>query len=103
MSSLSILNDKARQNLNNYSLSQAVQGLNEESLQQLLEQVKTFNEFSEDNDPWDEHDYGRIEFEGNTYLWKIDYYNKNMTGHSPNSADDSVTRRIICVMRSDEY
>ena len=72
-------------------------------LNQILEKVRTFDDFSEDNDPHKEHDFGSIEIGSDTLFWKIDAYSLDMNGASPNSADEKVTQRVLCIMHSSEY
>ena len=36
--------------------------------------VKTFKDFTKDNDPHGEHDFGSFEVAGEKFFWKIDYY-----------------------------
>ena len=36
--------------------------------------VQSFSNFTKDNDPHGEHDFGSFSVEGETYFWKIDYY-----------------------------
>ena len=43
----------------------------------ILAKVKEFTIFTEDNDPWHEHDFGAFEFKGEKMFWKIDNYNGN--------------------------
>lgn len=70
----------------------------------LLNKVSTFNDFdTERNDPYGEHDFGSIEFNKTKYFFKIDYYNKDMTSGSVNPANPQITRRVLTVMRADEY
>ena len=33
--------------------------------------------FTEDNDPWHEHDFGAFEYKGEKMFWKIDDYHGN--------------------------
>jgi hypothetical protein len=40
----------------------------------VLLKVKNFSAFDEDNDPHGEHDFGSFEIGGETFFWKIDYY-----------------------------
>ena len=41
----------------------------------IIEQVRTFSNFNEDNDPWGEHDFGSFEVAGvGKVNWKIDDY-----------------------------
>jgi hypothetical protein len=39
-----------------------------------LQLVRIFDDFSEDNDPHGEHDFGSFELANFTFFWKIDYY-----------------------------
>jgi hypothetical protein len=39
-----------------------------------LVKVARFCEFTTDNDPYGEHDFGFFELVGRTFYWKIDYY-----------------------------
>jgi hypothetical protein len=69
----------------------------------LLERVQTFDQFNAENDPHHEHDFGDITPDGETYFWKIDYYNKDCTGGSEDPADPEKTTRVLTIMRADEY
>ena len=53
----------------------------------LLEKVRVFDAFTEDNDPHGEHDFGALEFLGRKYFWKIDYYDPAMQFGSEDPAD----------------
>ena len=48
-----------------------------DDLPSILTKVKEFSTFTEDNDPWHEHDFGAFEFKGEKMFWKIDDYNGN--------------------------
>ena len=69
----------------------------------VLNKVRAFTEFTPDNDPHGEHDFGAFEHDGQRYFWKIDCYDLQMEYHSPDPADPAVTRRVLTVMRADEY
>ena len=69
----------------------------------IREAIASFDQFGPDNDPYNEHDFGAIEFAGERILWKIDYYDKNETYASPDPADPSVTTRILTIMLASEY
>lgn len=69
----------------------------------VLQRVHDFDAFTPDDDPHDEHDFGAFDHEGTRYFWKIDYYDLAMRMHSPDPADPGVTRRVLTVMRADEY
>ena len=78
------------------ALSKLNQGL-------LLERVRTFDSFTEDNDPHREHDFGAIDFLGRKFFWKIDYYDSSLSFHSEDASDPSKTVRVLTLMRADEY
>ena len=59
--------------------------------------------FTTDNDPHREHDFGSFEIEGETYFFKIDYYALDMDGGSEDPADPEKTTRVLTIMRADEY
>jgi len=40
----------------------------------IREKVELFDDFTPDNDPHGEHDFGAFEHEGERIFWKIDYY-----------------------------
>jgi hypothetical protein len=69
----------------------------------LLLAVQSFNNFTKDNDPHGEHDFGIIEIDGEKYFWKIDYYDPEVRYGSENPADPNVTTRMLTIMRADEY
>ena len=84
-------------------VTQGVAALPEDRLHALLHLVRTFDSFSAGNDPHEEHDFGSIDFEAERYFWKIDYYDRLMEFGSADSADPSLTVRVLTVMRADEY
>ncbi len=65
--------------------------------------VQSFSNFTNDNDPHREHDFGSFEIEGETYFFKIDYYALEMDGGSEDPADPEKTTRVLTIMRADEY
>jgi Protein of unknown function (DUF3768) len=69
----------------------------------LLLAVQSFRNFTKDNDPHGEHDFGAIELEGERYFFKLDYYDVDMHYGSENPADPNVTTRVLTIMRADEY
>jgi Protein of unknown function (DUF3768) len=84
-------------------MTDGVAGLPENEHAQLLERVRSFNEFTNDNDPCGEHDFGSIELARQTFFFKMDYYALDMDGGSEDPADPAKTTRVLTIMRADEY
>lgn len=69
----------------------------------IVQSVRSFDAFDEDNDPHGEHDFGVVELAGVRLFWKIDYYDRSFTVHSPDPADPEVTVRVLTLMLAEEY
>lgn len=65
--------------------------------------VMSFTDFTEDNDPYGERDFGAIMLDGVKLFWKIDCYDQTMQWASPDPTDPTQTRRVITIMRASEY
>lgn len=106
LSPIAQLNDRFRQGdyfLGRVHTTQIVNGLSSQDQQDLFRLVRTFDDFTEDNDPWKEHDYGRIEFKDEQYLWKIDYFALDLMHGSEDPSNPAVTIRVLTLMHSSEY
>jgi hypothetical protein len=68
-----------------------------------LRAVQAFTDFTPDNDPYGEHDFGFFKAAGHEFFWKIDYYDPSLTRHSDDAADPGVTVRVLTIMRTEEY
>lgn len=84
-------------------LTVGIQSIPADDRSELLKQVQEFDKFTEDNDPYGEHDFGAISFKNDTYFWKIDYYDTDYNYLSPDASDPNVTNRVLTIMRGDEY
>lgn len=77
--------------------------MGEQAVQEIIAKITAFDAFSVDNDPWQEHDFGKIIHDGETVLFKIDYYDRAMKYGSPDPSDPKVTTRVMTVMTAEEY
>ena len=67
------------------------------------ETIGVYDDFCHTNDPCEEDDFGSFEVDGHTIFFKIDYFDKSRSYHSPDPADPSVTERVITIMLAEEY
>ena len=99
------LNDQLRRD---FSLGLAVMtpgvaALGATAAKRIFRTIAVFDDFCHANDPHQEHDFGSFKAEGHTIFFKIDYYSKDMTMHSPDPSDPVVTQRVITIMLAEEY
>ena len=84
------LNDALRRNLfappaqSEVVLTAGVAALSDGARLALFDEVRCFEDFTPDNDPYGERDFGAIDFRGERYFFKIN-------------------QRTITIMRADEY
>lgn len=69
----------------------------------VLEAVREFSNFTADNDPYGEHDFGSFSIAGERLFWKFDYYDSDMQMASLDPSDDTITVRVLTIMLADEY
>jgi hypothetical protein len=62
-----------------------------------------FDNFTEDNDPWGEHDCAILTVNGHRALFKIDYFDLELQYHSPDASDPAITQRVMTVLLAEEY
>jgi len=84
-------------------VTNGVRDMGFEFLNKVNHAVADFDNFSEDNDPYGEHDFGSVYIEGEKIFWKIDYYDLSLKYHSPDVNDPSVTHRVLTIMLASEY
>lgn len=69
--------------------------------------TRAFDAFTEDNDPYGEHDFGIVRWQApdgeRVYNWKIDYYDLSEQYASPDAADPVRTVRIMSIFYAEDY
>ena len=99
------LNDALRQFAHSgvICITAGIQALGERGVEAALLAVRAFDGFSTDNDPYAEHDFGAVRVGRARVFWKIDYYDLERRGGSPDPADPAVTTRVLTIMLASEY
>ena len=96
---ISMLNDQFRKSGSGVTMTVGAMGLPD--VCGLMQSIRSFDKFNEDNDPHGEHDFGSLDWRGNKVFWKIDYYDKDLRGWA-----DPFTKechRVMTVMLANEY
>lgn len=98
-------NDAVRQTLLRDCLviTTRVAQLSEQTKARVFLAVEAFNDFKPDNDPHQEHDFGRVTVDRHDVFFKFDYYDNALSAHSPDVLDRAVTRRVLTIMLASEY
>lgn len=84
-------------------VTSGIQALGAAACAIILQAVSEFDEFTAENDPYGEHDFGALSIVGHRIFWKIDYYDESLEYGSPDPTDPLVTARVITVMLASEY
>jgi len=82
-------------------LTASVSALDDNTVTRLMLAVQSFDRFTPDNDPYNEHDFGAVIIDEERYLFKFDYY-----------ADDKFDKpgfppaecvRVLTIMHENDY
>jgi hypothetical protein len=101
-----LLNDEQRQHLTDGPLivTRGISSLPVDDQAEILERVRTYDDFLPDNDPYGEHDFGAFVYNRHRVVWKIEYFDRGGGSYgSPDPADLHLTRRVLTVMLAGEY
>lgn len=69
----------------------------------VLQAIKTYTAFDQNDDPYGEHDFGAVNVAGEKFFFTIDYYDLSLQFGSEDPANPEKTARVMTVMRADEY
>src|SRR5713101_3039145 len=99
------LNDRFRTTMTGgrVMLTAGVDALPSDVKAMVIRRVATFSEFTPDNDPHKEHDFGNFTLAGRKFFFKIDAYDASMEFGSEDPADPSKTTRVLTIMLASEY
>jgi hypothetical protein len=105
MSTIAELNDTFRRTGSGGTVfvTSGIAALPEEAQGRILLKVASFDAFTENNDPYGEHDFGSFDFGEQTIFWKIDCYDRYLSHASPDPTNPVVTTRVLTIMLAEEY
>lgn len=98
-------NDNFRKHLSQGTLvlTQGIRSNAPEDIKEIITKVRTFDTFDENNDPYNEHDFGAFDFKGKKIFWKIDNYDREFLYLSPDVSNPRLTNKVMTVMYAEEY
>jgi len=94
------LNDEHRRSMQGCPVTKGVVAMGS-AANEVFVGVRDYAAFTEDNDPYGEHDFGSLKVAGEKVFWKIDYYDENLS----NWCDplDPDCQRVLTIMLAEEY
>jgi hypothetical protein len=105
MSKISELNDALRRTFagGRVVMSAAFAALPEDTRRAVIAKVQGFEDFTKDNDPYGEHDFGAFDHDGERFNFKIDYYAPDMETGSDDPGNPVKTVRVLTIMLALDY
>lgn len=102
------LNDRMRRDWNTFPnsrvfVTQGICCLSPRDQEEISRKVRNYDAFDQDDDIYNEHDFGSFEHAGHTVFWKIDCYDLDMTCVSSDPADIHCTTRVLTILLADEW
>ncbi len=74
-----------------------------EKINDLVRAVAAYDDWNDGDDPYGEHDFGKLDVNGEAVIFKIDYYSLDEMDGSEHPDDPAVTIRIMTLMYADDY
>lgn len=102
---IALQNDNFRKHLSQgiFVLTQGIRCNTKEDLEAIITKVRTFDTFDENNDTYEERDFGAFDFKGKKIFWKIDNYDREFLYLSPDVSNPRLTNKVLTIMYADEY
>lgn len=108
---IALLNDQLRTTGSGGRImaTQGVMAQGDAFFRDAFQMLRAFDTFTEDNDPYGEHDFGSFNLAGHKLFWKIDYYARAEDGRpdyhcgSEDPSDPIQTERVLTLMLAEEY
>lgn len=98
------LNDNFRKRSSDENIytSLGVAKLGSRAIEEIINQIRSTNDFEVDNSRLGQHNFGSVSTGNNIVYWRIDYYDKDEEDVSPDPSDASVTTRVMTISFSTE-
>ena len=93
-------NDVHRHSMEGCTVTKGIAAMGEE-VNKIFVKVRDFTDFTEDNDPYGEHDFGSLKVADHKVFWKIDYYDSNLKNWCDPLSPKC--RRVVTIMLAEEY
>lgn len=75
-----------------------------EKRHRVFEAVAKFDAWTTADDPYGEHDFGKVSDDGEAFMWKIDYYAIGDEAHgSEHPEGQNTTVRVLTLMYAEDY
>lgn len=102
---IAALNDLARKTFQGCRvvLTEGILNLPDSLQFEVLQSVRNFGQFTPDNDPYEEHDFGAFDLDGHRVFWKFDYFDVRSQYLSADPTSTELTNRVLTIMLADEY
>ena len=85
-------------------LTHGIASLSPVTQAEIITRVQAFDAFTEDNDPYGDHDFGAFDHpEAGKVFWKIDYYDREKQFCSEDPCDPSKTCRFLTILLAEEW
>ncbi len=69
----------------------------------IMDAVGAFDDFNDQNDPRDEHDFGAVAILGHQVFFKFHYYDRSLSKAAVDPADQQTCVRVMTIMLAEEY
>ena len=105
MTDIKTLNDNFRKTFigGRVMLTSGIRAKTQDEIAEILEKVRSFDNFTTANDPYGEHDFGSFDYKGQKIFFEIDYYDLNYEYMSENPADPTITNQVLTIMLASDY
>ena len=96
------LNDELRQNLTvgTALITAGIAALGAEAVARIVKTIAVYDDFCHANDPFEEHDFGSFEVDGQTIFFKIDLYEEPGV---KSANGEPIVNGVLTIMLAEEY